>query len=576
MIEKNRICIITDINNKVYGYGHFSRMQYLADKLKKYYSFTFSSINDNSEIFNIKTIESCRFEDINKLYPYLVIVDSREVDSKYIKELKKFTSVIIIDSIGEERKFADIVIEMLPNLDKSKEVNIPPFITTILNTNIKPTYNKDSSILVYLGFNKELKNKAIEIISKIENKNFIIVDNEKEENIEEYRNIKRVNFSKDIFKTSYSAVITYYGLTAFECIQAKIPTIILSPTEYHHQLAENIKNTFFNLGYYKDIDIENTTQKLEDFLINIENYEINSGTIIDTDKSIENFKVIIDNIKDFKNIECPFCNSYKIERKNRNLESNLYRCNECNALFRKYFLPPFTDYSSKYFIEDYKNQYGKTYEEDSENLTMLARRRLKIIKKLKPSGRLLDLGSAMGFFLNEARNNGYITEGIEISEYAANYCVKQLKLNVHNKSLLDFEYKEKRYDIITAWYVVEHIYNFENILEKILYSLKDDGLLILAMPNGFGISGKYNKNYFSIVPTDHAFETNPKSLDILLKKYSLERVYLENQSVYYNRFCDIFNLKYLNSNGFLKNVYNKISQKYNFGDTFECIYKKIK
>lgn len=95
------------------------------------------------------------------------------------------------------------------------------------------------------------------------------------------------------------------------------------------------------------------------------------------------------------------------------------------------------------FIEDYKNQYGKTYEEDKENLKRLAKNRLDIIKDIKPEGKILDLGSAMGFFLKEASLNGYKTEGIEISEYAANYCVSNLNLNVHNISLLDFEYKKK-------------------------------------------------------------------------------------------------------------------------------------
>ena len=182
----------------------------------------------------------------------------------------------------------------------------------------------------------------------------------------------------------------------------------------------------------------------------------------------------------------------------------------------------------------------------------------------------------MGFFLKEASLNGYETEGIEISEYAANYCVSNLNLNVHNISLLDFEYKKKEYDIITAWYVLEHIYNFDKLLEKILFSLKEDGIFALSMPNGNGISGKFNKNYFKIVPTDHAFETNYKALDNFLKKYSLKRIHLENKSIYYNRFCDIFNIGFLKENKGLKNFYNLFAKKYNLGDTFECIYRKIK
>lgn len=572
--EIKKICVITDING-IYGFGHFTRMKFIANRLQNFYDFIFSSINDESELYSQlkakENIETCKFNEIKNISPYLIIVDCREVCQKYIKQLKKISPVIIIDSVGEERKFADIVIEMLPNLDNSDSVNIKPFSLTVLNSNIKPKYDCEAPILVYLGFNNNLKNKAFKIISKVKNKKFIFIESEIEN-----ENIISKKFSPDIFENPYSAVITYFGLTAFECIEAKIPVILLSPTKYHNDLGIKCGDIFFNLGFFEDINIEDAFYKINEFLFNfdLQNEYKEKAESIDTEKSIERIKTIIDNIAYFKNIKCPFCKSKNVEIKNRNAESNLYKCEKCKSLFRKYFLPVSTDYSSKYFIEDYKNQYGKTYEEDEENLKSLAKRRLKIINNIKPAGKILDLGSAMGFFLKEASLNGYETEGIEISEYAANYCVNNLNLNVHNISLLDFEYKEKEYDIITAWYVLEHINEFDKLLKKILFSLKEDGILALAMPNGNGISGKYNKNYFKIVPSDHAFEINPKALDKFFKRYSLKRVHLENRSIYYERFCDIFNLKFLKENKTSNKLYDFLAKKYNFGDTFECVYKK--
>ena len=568
-----KICIITDING-IYGFGHFTRMKFIANKLQDFYYFIFSSINNESEMFfqSNLNIETCKFDEIKKIHPYLIIVDSREVDKKYIKRLKRISPIIIVDSVGEERNFADIVIEMLPNLDDSDLVNIKPFSTTVLNSNIKPKYDSEAPILVYLGFNNDLKNKAFEIISKIENKKFVFIEAQNES-----ENMISKKFSPNIFENPYSAVITYFGLTAFECIEAGIPVLLLSPTKYHNNLGEKCRDIFFNLGFFEDINIEEAFNKINNFLFdfNLQNEYKENSKNIDTKKSIERIKIIIDNIADFKNIKCPFCKSKNIKLKNRNTESNLYKCRKCNSLFRKFFFPISTDYSSKYFIEDYKNQYGKTYEEDEENLKRLAKSRLETIKNIKPTGKILDLGSAMGFFLKEASLNGYETEGIEISEYAANYCVKNLNLNVYNVSLLDFEYKENEYDIITAWYVLEHICDFEKLLKNILFSLKDNGIFAFAMPNGNGISGRFNKNYFKIVPPDHAFETNPKALDKFLKKYSLKKMYLKNQSVYYNRFCDIFNLQFLKENKTSKNLYDLFAKKYNLGDTFECVYKKF-
>lgn len=133
-------------------------------------------------------------------------------------------------------------------------------------------------------------------------------------------------------------------------------------------------------------------------------------------------------------------------------------------------------------------------------------------------------------------------------------------------------------DKITNIHLIKKLYDhLTNVMEiRILYSLKDDGILAFATPNGYGISGRFNKNYFPIVPSDHAFEANPKSLDIFLSKYSLKCISLENQSIYYSRFCDIFNLKFISKNKLLSQIYNASAKKKNLGDTFECIYQNNK
>ena len=59
--EIKKICIITDING-IYGFGHFTRMKFIANKLKNFYDFIFSSINDKSDIYSKPNIETCKFK----------------------------------------------------------------------------------------------------------------------------------------------------------------------------------------------------------------------------------------------------------------------------------------------------------------------------------------------------------------------------------------------------------------------------------------------------------------------------------------------------------------------------------
>lgn len=573
-INKENICIITDVDD-IYGYGHFSRMIYLAKRLNDGYNVIFVSFNKESALYKEAELSGFCTEEIDgisKINPYLIILDKRETEYKSVECLKKLAPIIIIDSIGEERELADVVIEMLPNTKNDNYVNIKPYIATILNTETKPKYESNSPILVYVGFNNSIKKKIISIISKIKTKDFILIDSCPDMAID---NVKIKKFSSDIFSTSYSGAITYYGLTAFECISNMIPTALISPTKYHDALAKNTSELFFDIGYFENIDDYSSKEKIENFFgdKSLQEKFINEGRNIDVNKSIERFKVIASNMKRFHSIECPICKSYKIKLKYRNVESNLYKCSKCKTLFRKYFLSPFIDYSSKYFEEDYKSQYGKTYGEDFENLSALARRRIEKIKKFKPRGKILDLGSAMGFFLKEARNDGYEVTGVEVSKYASDYCRNNLDIKVANISLMDFDYKENEYDIVTAWYVIEHIYDFEKLIDKIYLSLKKDGIFALAMPNGYGISGRLNKDYYSMVPSDHSFEANPKSIDFLLGSYGFKKCILENQSIYFERFLNATKIK-LDPNVRFGRLYNKIAKKFNLGDTFECYYIK--
>lgn len=89
-IKKN-ICIITDING-IYGYGHFTRMNLIADRLSDIYNFTFSSVNNDSELYKRTDIKTIEFNKIAEIKPYIIIVDSREVEEKYISYLKKISS----------------------------------------------------------------------------------------------------------------------------------------------------------------------------------------------------------------------------------------------------------------------------------------------------------------------------------------------------------------------------------------------------------------------------------------------------------------------------------------------------
>ena len=101
-------------------------------------------------------------------------------------------------------------------------------------------------------------------------------------------------------------------------------------------------------------------------------------------------------------------------------------------------------YSNSYFMDEYKAQYKKTYYEDETALRQLAKRRLAILERFNTKKtNLLEIGSAAGFFLDEAKKIGYKVKGIEISQSEVAYSRDKLGLDAESISFLDYTTDEK-------------------------------------------------------------------------------------------------------------------------------------
>ncbi len=63
--------------------------------------------------------------------------------------------------------------------------------------------------------------------------------------------------------------------------------------------------------------------------------------------------------------------------------------------------------------------------------------------------------------------------------------------------LKDFTFPEKKYDLVFSSQVIEHIHNPGNYLERINYMLRDDGYLIIGLPNIVNLNYLINLLFFS-------------------------------------------------------------------------------
>lgn len=182
---------------------------------------------------------------------------------------------------------------------------------------------------------------------------------------------------------------------------------------------------------------------------------------------------------------CPFCNSddYVLITKERT-SIGVVRCKACGLIY----VNPRLKSPEKIYWGNEKDYYKeaklifmgrKPHHRDKNYLNDL-----KIIKRFKPRGNFLDIGTNAGFFLRLAKKNkDWNIYGVEPSESLSNLARRYFNLNIQNVFIEGAEFSDDFFDIITMTDVFEHIPNPAEVLKKVRRIIKNDGILFIKVPN---------------------------------------------------------------------------------------------
>ena len=107
----------------------------------------------------------------------------------------------------------------------------------------------------------------------------------------------------------------------------------------------------------------------------------------------------------------------------------------------------------------------------------------EIEKIVGSSGRLLDIGCGVGFFLKVASETGWKVQGIEPSQFASHYAKDTFGLDVTGGRLNEISFQKDFFDLVTFWDVIAHIPDSALYLKKIHIWLKKNGFLLIKTPN---------------------------------------------------------------------------------------------
>jgi len=136
-------------------------------------------------------------------------------------------------------------------------------------------------------------------------------------------------------------------------------------------------------------------------------------------------------------------------------------------------------------MKDFYEEYWIT--RDTTKSDQRTIQRAKLISRLitKTSGSLLDVGCGKGIISEFFYKKGFDVKAVDISSEA----VKFTKERGIDAMVCDIEKEEikGKYDVILCIEVLEHLIDPLGVLKKLKGSLKEDGEIIISLPNEFHI-----------------------------------------------------------------------------------------
>ena len=184
-------------------------------------------------------------------------------------------------------------------------------------------------------------------------------------------------------------------------------------------------------------------------------------------------------------------------RRNLLFEKDGYRVHRCASCGLGFLDPRPTreeifelysrEYCEKYFVEG-----GEPGSAAFRKRLSLETHRVRFFRGIKRKGRVLDVGCGYGYFLAACREYGYDVEGLDLPGWASEHAMKSVGLRVTLGEMNEVDIPAERFDVITMWHFLEHSPDPRAALMNAKRWLKQDGVLVVDVPNHEGTEARKN------------------------------------------------------------------------------------
>jgi 2-polyprenyl-3-methyl-5-hydroxy-6-metoxy-1,4-benzoquinol methylase len=231
------------------------------------------------------------------------------------------------------------------------------------------------------------------------------------------------------------------------------------------------------------------------------------------------------------NSQCYLCGSTEVNKRPGGVrdkpELEVLECSSCGLVFLSSF-----DHIRDGFYErsEMHGEEVPSFETWLKDTAWDDERRFQFLRSVIPNRRLLDFGCGAGGFLLRALELAKVAHGVE-REIRLKKDYESNKLKVFDNLLaIPKDIREKGYDIIVMFHVLEHLPDPRSILSELSEMLSDDGQIIVEVPNADdALLTLYNNKPFSHFTywSCHLFLYTAKTLQMLFDQMDLKVNYIK-------------------------------------------------
>lgn len=224
--------------------------------------------------------------------------------------------------------------------------------------------------------------------------------------------------------------------------------------------------------------------------------------------------------------QCRICSGKEVRFIKKEGAWNVVQCKACSFV---YIIPfPTEQFLYLHYQQYLSTDYNKI-KQWQKLMSDIFLRSLDIIEEKHGSNRgtLLDIGCGYGFFLELARKRGWSIYGIDPCAHARAYAASKA-IEVDSGDLFVRAYNDNMFDIVTLFYVLEHLSDPLRYLKEIIRILKPGGLVLIRVPHTTPIANLFkilripNKLYDA---PSHLSDFSPDTLAFALKKTGFNEIH---------------------------------------------------